>query len=102
MIEIRIDNRLVNLEDVDESWITQQINRRKDDGFLPCVKISINHNEYNMILSTPNCSNAGGGGRKPTENELRIFELWAKFNLNTTDFSGGNLNAFLKQLRRIL
>jgi hypothetical protein len=55
-----------------------------------------------MILTTPNCASSGGGGRTPNAQEKRIFDLWDKRSLNKPDFTGGNLIAFLKQLRQII
>ena len=37
-----------------------------------------------------------------TKQENDILELWNKYRLNTNDFPGGNLIAFLKQVRRYL
>jgi hypothetical protein len=56
-----------------------------------------------MVLSTPTCESHGSsGGRPPNNQERRIFELWKERGLNLQDFSGGNLIAFLHQLRRLL
>jgi len=56
----------------------------------------------NIRLSTPACRKSGGGGRPPNQQEKGIFELWDKQGLNRTDFSGGNVVAFFKQLRKLL
>jgi len=105
MIRIKIgsaERQLSSISDLDESWINQQVNRRKQDGQAVCVDVSIEQNSVNIRLSTPACSKSSGGGRPPNRQEEGIFELWDKHGLNRTDFSGGNVVAFFKQLRKLL
>ena len=90
------------LEEADESWINQQINRRRDEGQPVCVRVTITTTSLNLTLTTPGCAGTGGGGRAPNQREQQVFELWQKRGLNTADFSGGNLVAFLKQLERLI
>ncbi len=105
MITIRIGDTVRNLEDVrniDESWINQQINRRREDGLSVCVRISIKEGSFNIALSSSGCASSGGGGRLPNREEQTVFDLWEKVGMNKTDFHGGNLVAFLKQMRSII
>jgi hypothetical protein len=102
VITIKIGASEQSYENADENWINQQINRRRRDSLLVCVQVAINNGYINMILSTPNCNGVGGGGRRPNVQEQRIFDLWDKQGLNKPEFHGGNLIAFLKQLRRII
>jgi len=85
--------------DIDEQWIHQQINRRRHDGELVCVRVSIRETDAQVVLATPSCGGAGGGGRAPNATEREIIELWNKRGLNDSTFTGGSLVAFLKQLR---
>jgi hypothetical protein len=85
-----------------ESWINEHINQRKGDGQAICIQVFLDEDGVNMILSTPACGSGGGGGRRPTAREQEIFDLWNKHHLNETQFTGGNVIAFLKQLRRLL
>lgn len=102
-VRIRIGTETRNLEDASESWITDQINRRKKDGQSVCVEVVIHTSGLNIRLATPGCGSAGrGGGRPPTANEQSIFRLWDERGLDSDGFAGGNLVAFLKQLRRLL
>lgn len=104
MITIRIGDNVRDLEDVrniDESWINQQINRRREDGLSVCVRISIKEGSLNMALSSTGCP-SGGGGRQPNQQEQKVFDLWEKVGMKKADFHGGNLVAFLKQLRGII
>jgi hypothetical protein len=99
MITIRIAEEERQLDAVDEQWINQQINRRRADGQSVCVIVTVHKDDLDMVLSTPNCA-SGGGGRPPRPREKEVFDLWNQRGLNDTDFTGGNLVAFLKQLRR--
>lgn len=99
MIKIIIENNEIDLKDLDEGWINQQINKRRQDGFNVCVQVKIQEGNLNMHLSTLTCPKfSGGRGRAPNDNEKRIFMLWEKMGLNADDFTGGKLIAFLKQL----
>ena len=102
MIRIRIGDMERELACADESWINQQINRRRADGHAVCVRVNIQKNNLHMGLCTPSCGQIGGGGRPPSNCEKRVFDLWGQRGLNNVDFTGGNLVAFLKQLRRLL
>lgn len=98
MITITIGQETRALGDATEQWINQQIARRHRDGGSLCVQVKIEKPPLNMLLSTPQCSRNGFGGRPPSEQEQRIFELWDRRGLNQHDFTGGNLVAFLNQL----
>lgn len=105
MIQIQIgssERQFSSIRDLDESWINQQINRRKADGQAVCVQVSIEQTSVNIRLSTPACSKSGGGGRPPNPQEKAIFDLWDERGLNQANFSGGNVVAFFKQLRKLL
>jgi len=55
LIKVMIGDAEVDLSDVNESWINQQINRRRQDGIEVCVQVKINQDDLNMVLSTPTC-----------------------------------------------
>ena len=101
MINIKIGNEERELEDAEESWINQQINRRRAAGESVCVRVRIKEDHLDLVLQTPTCSSSGSGGRPPTEQEREIFDLWNKLGLNDVNFTGGNLIAFLKQLMQL-
>jgi hypothetical protein len=101
MISVTIGPSTRELNEANESWINQQINGRLHDGAAICVRVSIQEPGLNMVMATPDCG-SGGGGRPPTDRELRVFELWTKQRLDTRDFRGGNLVAFLHQLSSVL
>ena len=97
-ISIKIGSSERHLKDARESWINQQINLRRKDRQPVCVRVTIHDSFVDMILSTADCPNLGGGGRLPNRQEKIIFDLWKKLGLNKSDFHGGNLVAFLKQV----
>lgn len=102
MITVKIGTDERSLESAHESWINQQINRRRQDGDSSCVRVRIEENGLNMILSTAGCPAGNGGGRPPNAKEKEVFDLWDRLGLNKPDFTGGRLVAFLKQLDRFL
>jgi len=101
MVTIRIGNETKNFADASEDWVTQQIHRRQRDGQDVCVEVRIQTSGLDMAVSTPGCASGGSGGRAPNANEQEMFDLWRKLVL-TARLSGGNVIAFLKQLRRKL
>jgi hypothetical protein len=101
MIKIRIGEAEKDLASADEHWINQQINRRREEGLTVCVKVTIHEGGLDMVLSTSSCGGAGGG-KLPSPKETEVFSLWKQRGLDKTDFTGGNLVAFLKQLKRFL
>ncbi|MBT4482821.1 MAG: hypothetical protein HOC71_03985 [Candidatus Latescibacteria bacterium] len=102
MIKIRIGDEEREIGSIDEHWINQQINRRRADGLIVCVRVSIHEGSLNMVLSTPTCGTSGGGNRPPNLQEKDIFDLWNKRGLNDANFTGGNLVAFLKQFKHFI
>jgi hypothetical protein len=101
-IRVRIGNEERTIEEADESWINQQINRRRAAGELVCVTVRVELEGINVVLRTPSCPSTGGGGRPPTPRERDIFELWERRGLNDPAFTGGNLVAFLRQLTQLI
>ena len=93
MFRIRIGDMEREIACADESWINQQINRRRADGQVVCVRVNIKKNDLNMGLSTPSCGPTGGRGRPPNNCEKRVFDLWDQRGLNNVDFTGGQLCA---------
>lgn len=98
MISIQIGQE--KRDTIDEHWINTQVNRRQAEGQQVCVIVTIHEGDLQMKLSTPTCGGGGGGGRQPNDRERMVFDLWAKHRLNSADFAGGNLVAFLKQLNQ--
>lgn len=89
--------------DVDEHWVNQRINGLRHDRQVVWVLIRIEVSGMHLTLCTPNYPHSGGGGgRAPNGREREIFDLWDERGLGNGQFSGGNLVAFLKQVRRMI
>jgi len=97
MITVRINTIEKDLRDLRESWIHEQLDRRRRDHESVCVQVVIDKPPLNMVLSTPDCLHAAGR-RPPNALEQEIFDLWDKRKLNDPNFTGGNLIAFLKRI----
>ena len=97
MIKVRIGDVERNLQDARESWINEQLNRRRREDESVCVQVTIDKPPLNMVLSTLNCPSTGGS-RAPNDRERRVFELWERYKLNDSNYTGGNLIAFLRQI----
>lgn len=100
MIKIRIADVEKELASADEQWINQQINLRRADGQTVCVIVTVHEGALDMVLATPTCG-AGGGRRLPRPEESKVFDLWKKRGLDDENFTGGNVVAFLKQLKQL-
>jgi hypothetical protein len=87
-----------DLSDVDEAWVNRGINQPSTP---PCVRLRIQVGHLNMSLTSGNCPGGAGGGRAPSPDEARVSSLWHELRLNSVDFSGGHLIAFLKRARRM-
>jgi len=101
-VTVRIGEETRDLDAASESWINDQINRRRRDGQNVCVQVNVQAGGMQLLLSTPGCGGGGGGGRQATPRELDVLDLWSKLHLNQTGFTGGNLVAFLRQLGRMV
>jgi hypothetical protein len=99
---IRIGSAEVALNQADEAWIHQQINRRRTDGVAVCVQVRIKDRDVDVVLQTPTCAGGAGGARQPNPREQRVLGLWNERGLNQSTFTGGNVVAFLHQVRRLL
>ena len=103
MSTIAIGSETRPLEQADPEWITQQINRRRQEGASVCVRVQIKTSDLNIPFATPTCaSSGGGGGRPPTAREQGFLDLWIKHKLNEREFSPGNVVAFVKQVLRLI
>jgi len=100
MIAIRINGEERRDGEIDETWLAQSVNRRHSDNQLVCVEVTISVDGLNMRLRTPTCPDEGGAGRRPNAEEREILDVWHRLHLDTRDFTGGNVVAFYKQVRR--
>ena len=103
MIKIKIadDDRPGN--PLDEEWVHQQINRRRDAGESVCVRVTLEQNELNIMLSTKTCAATGHPPiTNPSPLEKKIYEFWKGRKLNAVDFTSSNVVAFIIHLQDLL
>jgi hypothetical protein len=98
-IRVKIGPIEKDIADVDPSWINEQINRRREAEASVCVQVSIERDSVRLHLATSNCPHSRGSSRPLTTQENEILSLWKKLHLNEDSFTGGNLIAFLRQIR---
>lgn len=101
-VSITINGEQRDLQDADAHWINSHITRRRAAGEIVCVRVVIDENGVDLNLATPTCGLRGGGGRPAKPNERGILDLWNRFNLNSADFTGGEVVAFTEQVKRLL
>ena len=102
MISITIGSITKQIDDVSESWVIDQINRRLADSVGASVKIKIEHPSADLFLATPDVPRGGGGYREPTATEKRIIDLWKLLRLDTLAIEPKNVVAFLGRVRNML
>ena len=102
MVRIKIGHSERPATEASPSWIREHLDQAQRSGEPICVRVFIKSGSLDLVLSTPGCgSGGGGGGRAPNVQEREIFDLWAKRGLDSGDFSFGQLNAFLKQVKHL-
>ena len=105
MIQVQIqdnDRTFAQPRDLDESWVNQQINRRRQEQYPVCVQVTIKTETEQLAFATADCARMGSGSRALTPQEQKIVDLWCETGMMKADFHGGNLIAFLKRLSSIL
>lgn len=103
MVTIKIGASRRNLSDNFESWLADQINSRKKDGFPVVVEISIHENGASLNLAAHDHSvSFSGSSRVYNSTEQAILQLWGDKGLGGIGFSVGDLISFLRQLKRLL
>lgn len=98
-IRVKIGSIEKDIADVDPNWVNEQINRRRDDGAAVCVQVTIDKESVHLHLITSDCPHSGGSNRLLSTQENETISLWNKLHLDEENFSGGNLVAFLRQIR---
>lgn len=99
MVTVTIAGEQRDLEEVSERWINRSTNRAKSQNLPVCVRVEVHDNGLSLNLTTPSCNSGGGGGRPPNHAEKQVISLWRQQGLDSSDFRGGNVLAFLKQLQ---
>jgi hypothetical protein len=93
-----MQREFASISDLEESWINQQIERRRrDTGQDPCVRVHVALGSINVTFASAACAGQGGGGRPLTPLESSLFALWQELELGGRALVGGRLIAFLKR-----
>lgn len=101
MVYVSIGNENRDLRDVASAWLRSATQRLRHSGSPLCVKISITSGAIDMILATCDCPTGDAEEVRPFRGEeITIFRDWQAKRLDTTDFSEGDLEDFLKRLRK--
>jgi hypothetical protein len=89
-------------DEITASWIHEQIRAREREGAPVCARITVTGGGIDVALTAGDCGPAGGGGgRQPNSEERGVIDLWRKLHLGEATFSPGNLEAFVRQARRL-
>jgi hypothetical protein len=101
-VTVQIGDNVLDLNAVTESWLQDQIGRRKRDNQEACIIVRVQEAGADLRLATQACGSSGGGGRPPNYREQDIINLWNERNLSGGDFSAGHFYSFLQQLQRLV
>jgi hypothetical protein len=83
-----------------KDWINKAFARARKQGVLPVVTVQISQPGLVLGLATPGSGRGGGGSLTPAQN--RIVEAWMRHRMTSTNYTGGNLIAFLNDLERLI
>jgi hypothetical protein len=101
MVHVSIGAENRDLRDVAPGWLRAAIEKRRHAGASVCIRVSITSGMIDMILATPDCPAVESEGIRPFRGEeIQVFHDWQAKRLDTPDFSVGELEDFLKSLRR--
>ena len=101
MVLVYVAGESVALEQFTVQWLHEQIRRHGGVSDRLCVRVEIHESEVALNLITPGCSHGLGGGI-PNTREAQVIDLWNQLHLGKMGWTVGNLNAFLKQLPRLI
>lgn len=103
MITVSIGSvsRTFSLGDVDEQWISAQINNRRKEGALPCVEITLEDGPWHLRFRTKNCP-PPTGGRQATPDEAKVLGFWDDIMRTEREVNPGAIISFLHRLPKML
>jgi hypothetical protein len=102
MVMLRVDSRDVKLDNVNESWIVDQVERRRRDGICVNIRIIFREEEVIIAIVTPEYWPSGRPIEKPTERQKRVIDFWRQCNLDREDFRCDDLIHFLRRISALL
>lgn len=91
-------------DDVEESWIAQQINERYRRGEAVCVfvRIVVPGVELGMVAGQCGSNYAPGPPLRLSDDEEKIVALWRERTSKNGRVDPGEIIGFFKQLRRLV
>lgn len=99
MITIHIGGSERQLADASPSWVKEQINRRRQNNEMVCVRVQIDKPpSIRLGLITSDCVSDGYSRRSLTPQEQYIYDLWIKYKLHEPNFSASELLSFLGRI----
>lgn len=85
-----------------ESWVAEQLHRRRLDGANTCVRVIIQSGSINITLMTPGCASRSGPSRRANHREEQLFDLWRDCGLDDAGFQPSHIVTFLRQISQHL
>lgn len=104
MIFVKIGSEERKLDDADQQWITQSINRHRRAHGSVCVCVRFDLPGIRLRLATRDCPSAPGCPIDEfNRDERRLIELWLEAGLSDdSQFPPGRLIAFFNRAVRIV
>ena len=98
MIRVRIAGEQREGDEIDPSWINQQINRRRAQRLPVCVEVII-ESHFNLSLCSAECQGwPTNRDWQPNSEQQKVIDLWREAGINGSDFQGSDLRHFLNQI----
>ena len=99
MVTVHIGDERKRLEDLDESWVRQQVGARRDAGVTVCLQIAIRAQQVDIRLRSAGCSPSASVPWTPGPAEREIIDLWERCGVDELDFKVEDLLGFLAKIR---
>lgn len=97
---VQIGDERRSLDDADQSWIVDQLARRRANGASTCIKVFVKTSTIDLVFATADCGGGSGGVASYTPQEQQLIEEWRRRSLNDRNFSIGNLTSFLRHVKQ--
>lgn len=92
-----------DLRSIPSSEINRAISNRVADGKDPCIKVLFDEGPLSgWGVQTQNCGGGGGGGGTPSGRKQKILDVWGERVTSQPEVRGGQVTAFLKQIRGVV
>ena len=99
-VTIEINGQTKSLSEKFESWISEQIRNRRQDGESITLIVRIGGDLDLIFVCKDSPSTGGSSGRQYTPRQQELINLWLEKGLNSCPVNPGNVISFLKELER--